>query len=502
MPYSTRNKLEKPDTGTFINTWGLHESALKDRLDGSLDGVLAFALSGNKTLIVANDATDEAHNRCLSITGGSGGQITVPSVEKIYIVSVSPACTGDYIITAGGASATVHPGEIVTVVCNAADCRRSTAPRDFPAPINGTDAANKAYVDSVAFSTAPGVFPGQAGAANQFPKSNGTSVSWGDPLPDQVTNGGKFLSTDGTPRTGAFWKTLIVSGQQTFTSSGSFTVPTPRPNVLIIYAIGAGAGGQSGERRPTGGSYSLGGIGGGGGHQTPPVILIGDQVPAAGTVISVVIGAGGVGGASATTNNTGTTAGTAGGNTTVGNFATGFGGQNSFGSTAAPGGGTGTVGSGGNQSGSGAPTNGGSGEFGGGSAPGSYGGVGGSSLFGSGAGGCGAYIWLSQQYAYDGSRGGAHNSATAGTGGAKGLGYGGLAGGSGSSVATVNAGPGLNPGDGGGGGGTGWNGVSGNGGAGAIPGGGGGGGGGSVDGYPSGAGGAGARGEARIAWVF
>lgn len=116
--HTTRNRLEKQGTGENSNTWGtrLNEKTF-DLIDTALDGLVAFTLSGTKTLTSTNAADDEARNRCLHITGGTGGTITIPSVEKLYFV-VNQS-TGSVIVTTGsGTTATVPTGVSTWVVCD------------------------------------------------------------------------------------------------------------------------------------------------------------------------------------------------------------------------------------------------------------------------------------------------------------------------------------------------------------------------------------------------
>ena len=114
--YTSRNRAEKQAPGENNNSWGsLLNANTIDIFDQALDGVAAFSLSGSKTLSTANGSSDEARCRAINITGGTGGTITIPNVEKSYLVR--NASSGNVTITTGsGTTAVVKSGEVVWVV--------------------------------------------------------------------------------------------------------------------------------------------------------------------------------------------------------------------------------------------------------------------------------------------------------------------------------------------------------------------------------------------------
>lgn len=181
--YTERNRLEQQLTGSNINIWGDILNALFGRLDESLDGVKSFALSGTKTLITANDNTDEAHFRAIVVTSGSGGSIIIPPVQKIYLVKNN--ASGDVSLLEGaGAVAIVKPSEMIFVMCDGVDTYRMNVVdmmgqrlRDVGTPLVDSDAATKAYADGLAFGGVelPGQGPGTIGAVL---RSDGTTAGW------------------------------------------------------------------------------------------------------------------------------------------------------------------------------------------------------------------------------------------------------------------------------------------------------------------------------------
>lgn len=195
---TTRNRLEKQGTGENTNTWGtkLNTSAL-DLIDASLDGRTTFTLSGSKTLTSTNYVADESRKRFLDITSGTGGTVTIPSVEKVYLVR--NATSGSVVITTGsGATATIPTGGTQWVACDGTNCYLD---RDEAVLILA-----KAYTDATAFEMAAGELPGQTGNSGKVLVTDGAAASWG------------YQARDWTLKTSAFtaalneWYELDSSG--------------------------------------------------------------------------------------------------------------------------------------------------------------------------------------------------------------------------------------------------------------------------------------------------
>lgn len=192
--WSQRFRLNYQAPGDNLNAWGtiLNQQVVQP-LEDALAKRVAFALSGAKTLTTANGLEDEARCAFLDVTGGTGGTITAPAVEKWYIVRNN--ASGDVVVTTGGGvTAAVKPGEIGLVIGDGANFRRVQFTDMLGAKLTGlgtptapADAVNKAYADALAFNNVnlPGQGPGTVG---QFVKSDGSVASWATLTISDISN--------------------------------------------------------------------------------------------------------------------------------------------------------------------------------------------------------------------------------------------------------------------------------------------------------------------------
>jgi len=241
--YTTRNRLIKPEIGQYTNAWGgVLNLQNFDLVDAAIDGMAGFTLTGAKTLSSNNAAADESRMRFLKITGGTGGTITIPSVEKWYIVR--NGSSGNAVFSAGGTTATVAAGLLTIVVCDASDCYTM----DFTAAAAAAVVAQlAAEAAQLAAETAQGlaeaaqtgaetaetnaetaqglaeaardaavVAQGLAEAAQAATEAVlADAIAAGSILPVQTGNSGKFLTTNGTTPS---WVTNTPTLIQTITT--------------------------------------------------------------------------------------------------------------------------------------------------------------------------------------------------------------------------------------------------------------------------------------------
>lgn len=137
---TTRNRLEKQGAGENASTWGAPKlNTLFDLTDTSLDGWTTKALTTNVTLTSTNYAADESRARILKFTGTGAYQVTIPSVEKWYIVA--NRLTGNVTVTTGGGTTiVVEPNETAIVICDGSNL----------IPLGYATQSIKAYIDAKA----------------------------------------------------------------------------------------------------------------------------------------------------------------------------------------------------------------------------------------------------------------------------------------------------------------------------------------------------------------
>lgn len=170
--FTTRNRLVKQAPGEGTNTWGdILNSGVFDLIDFAADGITTISASGATTLTVANGATDQARARILKVTAAGSWAITLPSVEKWYLVR---AVTASGTITCGGEAATVVAGDTAIVICDGVDCRKAQS-TDFAGArlknladgVDDQDAVTYAQLIAAAFATQAGDYPGLPGKKRQ-----------------------------------------------------------------------------------------------------------------------------------------------------------------------------------------------------------------------------------------------------------------------------------------------------------------------------------------------
>lgn len=211
---TTRNRFRKPDSGGDNNTWGTNlNGGMFDLIDESLDGWTTVSTS--TTLTSTQYVSNQARKRMLKYTGSGTGTITIPNLEKMYIVWASS--TGDCVVTCGGTSATVKAGDVAVVICDGTDCKKvqsndfaGSTLKNLGAPSSNADAATKQYVDGTAF--AAGGLPGITGGTNRFfITNNGSTASWSPDGFDVRVTLNANTTLDYTYR----YKTVVCTGNMT-----------------------------------------------------------------------------------------------------------------------------------------------------------------------------------------------------------------------------------------------------------------------------------------------
>lgn len=193
---TTRNRTEQQGTGDNLNTWGARLNASVFALiDEALDGVTSITVSGTVTLSSANFTVDEARRRVLNVTGGTGGAVNIPNVEKVYMVrnAASGAVTIGVTGAVGASRASVPAGSGAIVFCDGVITRVIVDAETILA-------SARAYTDAQAWAVSSGNLPGQTGNAGRALFTNGTTPSW---LTIQTTDIGDYASDQTTRQTAA-----------------------------------------------------------------------------------------------------------------------------------------------------------------------------------------------------------------------------------------------------------------------------------------------------------
>lgn len=193
--YSTSFRLNYQAPGDNLNVWGtVLNTAVFQLLEDAVAKPVSFTLSGTKVLTSVNGATDEARCAWLNITGGTGGTVTIPSVNKTY--AVRNGASGETIVSTGaGTTATLKAGEQGMVLCDGTNVYRpiirdmgSLTLQNLANPSNAQDAATKYYVDQQAWASTSGTLPGQTGQAGKFLGTDGTTPIWQAPTVSQISD--------------------------------------------------------------------------------------------------------------------------------------------------------------------------------------------------------------------------------------------------------------------------------------------------------------------------
>jgi hypothetical protein len=193
---TTRNRLEKQGTGENTGTWGSKlNTATIDLIDAALDGRTAFSLSGSKTLTSTNYAADESRMRFLDVTGGTGGTVTIPSLEKWYLVR-NAASGGVTFTTGSGDTVEIAAGDTGLIACDATNVRSIGVTQEY---------VTQAIIDAGLSS-----IPGLPTAMATF-LTNPTSANLIAAISDETGSGSLVFSTSptlvtpnlGTPASGS-----------------------------------------------------------------------------------------------------------------------------------------------------------------------------------------------------------------------------------------------------------------------------------------------------------
>lgn len=125
--YSPRLRFELQATGENRSTWGTKANNVFRRVEDSIAGYSTISVANtNYTLTVQNGTEDEAREAVINITGTwtAARTITVPDVEKMYIMR--NATTGGFAMTVANSSTSVSVtnGEVALIITDGVNIQK------------------------------------------------------------------------------------------------------------------------------------------------------------------------------------------------------------------------------------------------------------------------------------------------------------------------------------------------------------------------------------------
>ena len=366
-------KIQLMATGENSGTWGnVTNDNLGIAIEQAITGSVDVTVSSNVTLsLTDSNAAQDARALRLNIGGSGGFNLTVPSIQKLYLVN-NATLAAVVVKNASGSTVTVPTAKtmwvystgsgVVDAVTHLSSLTLGSA---LPIASGGTGSTSTTYANlqSNVSGTLPIANGGtgststtyanlQSNVTGTLPVANGgtgsTSLTANRVLLGNGTSGlqevapgsnGNVLTSNGSTWTSAAPGGGAQGGRgQVFTSNGTFTIPTG-VTALKITVVGGGGGGAKMQYGGCGNPESLGAGGGGGGTaigyltSLTPGNTLSVTVGSAGTAGTVVNTTAGTGGTSQVASGTQsiTTISASGGGGGVGNTGSGAGGAGGVG---------------------------------------------------------------------------------------------------------------------------------------------------------------------------
>lgn len=223
---TTRNRLAKQAAGDSTNAWGdVLNAQVFDLMDTALDGVFQVSVASNVTLTTANYVDDQARRRVIEIlsTSTTSATLTLPALEKWYLVWNASSYDQVIATSGGGASVTVRAGEMVPIACDATNVARLTLLsmenkrlQNLATGTSANDAVNfsqmNAAINAASYSVGAFGVAITAGNAGQLLSNNGSIPVWTSALPSLAGVGGMTSAYPGLNRNGANLEAKLADG--------------------------------------------------------------------------------------------------------------------------------------------------------------------------------------------------------------------------------------------------------------------------------------------------
>jgi hypothetical protein len=211
-------------TGEDSGTWGFKTNVNLQRIDFAMDGIAELTITGSTTLAFSTNLDTTTYSQeagragilVLSGTPGAVPTITVPNIEKQYLINNTMSTSATFSAGTGASTVSVGAGSKTIIYVDGSD-----------EVIEGISATNPGGLDKEIQFNDNGAFGGiTMGTAGQVLTTDGTTASFGD-----ISGGASWQAV----QTGNF---NVAAGEGYFvnTTSGAITATLPASPSLGDFA--------------------------------------------------------------------------------------------------------------------------------------------------------------------------------------------------------------------------------------------------------------------------
>lgn len=178
--YTANLRFERQYTGENINLWGDLLNNTFSRVDDSIAGYLAIALTTDYTITAANTnaSADEARRAHLKFTGtlSANATVTLPSVSKSYVIWNATNKTLTF-TTGAGSTYAIETGDKLPIWCDGTN-------------VNGLAYGSytlKEYIAAQVLASSTS-YPSIVGNAGKYLYTDGSSALWRQPATSDLSD--------------------------------------------------------------------------------------------------------------------------------------------------------------------------------------------------------------------------------------------------------------------------------------------------------------------------